>query len=63
MFLVLLIFRRCLKRDYLENIHQEKIDENNWEVNNIDHLVRRIKQNKKTKELNEQTLQDMMEGD
>ena len=41
-------------------ILERKIYENNWEANNIDHLVRRIKQ--KIKELGQQMLQDMMEG-
>ena len=41
-------------------ILERKIYENNWEANNIDHLVRRIKQ--KIKELDQQMLQDMMEG-
>ena len=41
-------------------ILERKIYENNWEANNIDHLVRRIKQ--KNKELDQQMLQDMMEG-
>ena len=41
-------------------ILERKIDENNWETNNIDRLVRRIKQ--KIKEFDEQMLQDMMEG-
>ena len=41
-------------------ILERKIYENNWEANNIDHLVRRIKQ--KTKKLDQQMLQDMMEG-
>ena len=41
-------------------ILERKIDENNWEANNIDHLIRRIEQT--IKELDEQMLQDMMEG-
>ena len=41
-------------------ILEQKIYENNWEANDIDHLVRRIKQN--IKELDQQMLQDMMEG-
>ena len=41
-------------------ILERKIYENNWEANNIDHLVRRIKQ--KIKELDRQMLQDMMKG-
>ena len=41
-------------------ILERKIYENNWEANNIDHLVGRIKQ--KIKELDQQMLQDMMEG-
>ena len=41
-------------------ILERKIYKNNWEANNIDHLVRRIKQ--KIKELDRQMLQDMMEG-
>ena len=41
-------------------ILERKIDENNWQANNIDHLLRRIKQN--IKELDEQMLQDMIEG-
>ena len=41
-------------------ILERKIYENNWEANNIDHLVRRIKQ--KIKELDQQMLQNMMEG-
>lgn len=41
-------------------ILEQKIYENNWEANSIDHLVRRIKQ--KVKELDQQMLQDMMEG-
>ena len=41
-------------------ILERKIYENNWEANNIDHLVRRIKQ--KIKELDQQMWQDMMEG-
>ena len=41
-------------------ILERKIYENNWEANNIDHLVRRIQQ--KIKELDQQMLQDMMEG-
>ena len=41
-------------------IIERKIYENNWEANDIDHLVRRIKQN--IKELDQQMLQDMMEG-
>ena len=41
-------------------ILERKIYENNWEANDIDYLVRRIKQ--KIKELNQQMLQDMMEG-
>ena len=41
-------------------ILERKIYENNWEANDIDHLVRRIKQ--KIKEFDQQMLQDMMEG-
>ena len=41
-------------------ILERKIYENNWEANNIDRLARRIKQ--KIKELDQQMLQDMMEG-
>ena len=46
--------------EVIRTILGRKIDENNWEVNNIDHVVRRIEQ--KIKELNQQMLQDMMEG-
>ena len=41
-------------------ILERKIYDNNWEANDIDHLVRRTKQN--IKELDHQMLQDMMEG-
>ena len=46
--------------EVLWTILERKIDENNWEANTIDRLIRRIKQ--KLKELDEQMLQDMMEG-
>ena len=46
--------------EFIWTILERKIDENNWEANNIDHLVRRIKQ--KIEELDEQMLQDVMEG-
>ena len=41
-------------------ILEQKIYENNWEANDIDHLITRIKQ--KIKEFDQQMLQDMMEG-
>ena len=41
-------------------IVEQKIYENNWEANNIDHWIRRIKQ--KIKELDRQMLQDTLEG-
>ena len=41
-------------------ILERKIYENNWEANIINDLIRRIKQ--KIKELDEQMLQDIMEG-
>ena len=39
---------------------ERKIYENNWEINNIDHLVKRIKQ--KVKELDQRMLKDMIGG-
>ncbi|CAF0806865.1 unnamed protein product [Rotaria sordida] len=42
------------------SILEQKIYANNWEAKNADHLIRRIKQ--KAKELDQPTLQAMMEG-
>ena len=46
--------------EVVSTVLERKINENNWEAKNIDHLLKRIKQ--KAKEVDQEMLQGMIEA-